>query len=148
MGTICWLGLRQLDIRFRCELLQQHDEILELTRDSFDLRKLLKVDPKEPKTFSTLTDLTGLFTDLPIGRSHNVVVNEELNYAVAVGAAPRNSSCGGGLIFIDMTDPTKPFSPGCAPQELVNHQAPPRQSKLTFSQWLRPRRPLHSLPRS
>lgn len=117
MGITFWLALRLLGIRFRCELLQQHDGSIELTLNSFDLRKLLKVDPKKPKTFSTLTDLTGLFTDLPIGRSHNVVVNEELNYAVAVGAAPRNSSCAGGLIFIDMTDPTKPFSPGCAPQE-------------------------------
>lgn len=28
----------------------------------FDLRKLLKVNPKRPVTFSTQTDLTGLFT--------------------------------------------------------------------------------------
>lgn len=28
----------------------------------FDLKKLLKVDPKKPKVFSTATDLTGLFT--------------------------------------------------------------------------------------
>ncbi|KAF2744808.1 hypothetical protein M011DRAFT_496066 [Sporormia fimetaria CBS 119925] len=89
----------------------------------FDLRKLLKVDPKKPVTFSTETDLTGLFTDLPIGRSHNVVTNEEKGYAVAVGAAPRNSSCAGGLIFIDMKDPSKPTSPGCAPQDGYVHDA-------------------------
>lgn len=89
----------------------------------FDMRKLLTVNPLRPKTFSTTTDLTGLFTDLPVGRSHNVVVNEELGYAVAVGAAPRNSSCAAGLIFIDMKDPSKPFSPGCAPQDGYVHDA-------------------------
>lgn len=60
---------------------------------------------------------------MPIGRSHNVVVNEEKNYAVAVGAQPRNSSCAAGLIFINMDDPTKPFSPGCAPQDGYVHDA-------------------------
>ncbi|KAF2105453.1 hypothetical protein BDV96DRAFT_509329 [Lophiotrema nucula] len=85
----------------------------------FDMKKLLKVDPKKPKVFSTTTDLT----DLPIGRSHNVVVNEEKGYAVAVGAAPRNSSCAGGLIFINMNNPAKPYSPGCAPQDGYVHDA-------------------------
>ena len=40
----------------------------------FDMKKLLDLDPRAPKNFSTSTDLTGLFTDLPRGRSHNVVV--------------------------------------------------------------------------
>ncbi|WPB01960.1 uncharacterized protein RHO25_006593 [Cercospora beticola] len=85
----------------------------------FDMRKLLKVDPKKPKTFSTLTDVT-VFNDpigLPTGRSHNVVVNEERNYAVAVGAAPRNTTCNSGLVFINMDNPTKPYMSGCAPQD-------------------------------
>ncbi|KAF2246784.1 hypothetical protein BU26DRAFT_53386 [Trematosphaeria pertusa] len=89
----------------------------------FDMRKLLKVDPRRPKVFSTETDLTSLFTDLPIGRSHNVVVNEEKGYAVAVGAQPRNSSCAAGLIFINMDNPAKPYSPGCAPQDGYVHDA-------------------------
>ncbi|KAK4500135.1 hypothetical protein PRZ48_008321 [Zasmidium cellare] len=89
----------------------------------FDMRKLLKVDPKKPKVFSTTSDLTGLFTDMPIGRSHNVVINEEKNYAVAVGSAPRNSSCAAGLIFINLDDPSKPYSPGCAPQDGYVHDA-------------------------
>ncbi|PSN71312.1 hypothetical protein BS50DRAFT_518295 [Corynespora cassiicola Philippines] len=90
----------------------------------FDMRKLLKIDPKSPKVFSTETDLTGLFKDyLQLGRSHNVVVNEERNYAVAVGAAPRNSTCGAGLIFINMDDPSKPYSPGCSPQDGYVHDA-------------------------
>ncbi|KJX93656.1 hypothetical protein TI39_contig4278g00004 [Zymoseptoria brevis] len=89
----------------------------------FDLRKLLTINPLQPKTFDPKTDLTGLFTDLPTGRSHNVVVNEELNYAVAVGAAPRTSACGGGLIFINLDDPSKPYSEGCAPQDGYVHDA-------------------------
>ncbi|PIA92844.1 hypothetical protein CB0940_04698 [Cercospora beticola] len=91
----------------------------------FDMRKLLKVDPKKPKTFSTLTDVT-VFNDpigLPTGRSHNVVVNEERNYAVAVGAAPRNTTCNSGLVFINMDNPTKPYMSGCAPQDGYVHDA-------------------------
>lgn len=40
----------------------------------FDMKKLLTIDPKSPKTFSTARDLAGFFNDLPSGRSHNVVV--------------------------------------------------------------------------
>lgn len=89
----------------------------------FDMNKLLTIDPATPVNFSTTADLTGLFTDLPVGRTHNVVVNEELNYAVSVGAAPRNSTCRAGLIFIDMTDPANPTSPGCAGQDGYVHDA-------------------------
>lgn len=89
----------------------------------FDMTKLLSIDPAQPRNFSTTTDLTGLFNDLPVGRSHNVVVNEELDYAVAVGAQPRNSTCRAGLIFIDLSDPSKPTSPGCAGQDGYVHDA-------------------------
>ncbi|KAF1975412.1 hypothetical protein BU23DRAFT_458349 [Bimuria novae-zelandiae CBS 107.79] len=90
----------------------------------FDLKKLLKIKPKTPKTFSTATDLTGLFSDyLEIGRSHNVVVNFENGNAFAVGAQPRNSTCAGGIIFIDMSNPAKPTSPGCASADGYVHDA-------------------------
>lgn len=90
----------------------------------FDLKKLLNVDPKKPKVFNTSTDLTGLFTDyLELGRSHNVVVNEEKGYALAVGARPNNSTCKAGLIFIDLKDPSKPKSPGCAGADGYVHDA-------------------------
>lgn len=85
--------------------------------------QLLSLDPASPTTFSTTTDLTGLFTGLPVGRSHNVVVNEELNYGVAVGAQPRNDSCAAGLIFFDLTDPSNPTTPGCAGQDGYVHDA-------------------------
>lgn len=89
----------------------------------FDMTKLLTLDPANPVNFSTTADLTGLFTDLPVGRTHNVVVNEELGYAVSVGAQPRNSTCRAGLIFIDLTDPSNPTSPGCAGQDGYVHDA-------------------------
>lgn len=89
----------------------------------FDMKKLLTINPTTPKTFDAVKDLTDHFNDLPTGRTHNVVVNEELNYAVAVGAQPRNSTCLAGLIFIDLTDPSDPTTPGCATQDGYVHDA-------------------------
>ncbi|KAH8827665.1 hypothetical protein DL96DRAFT_1599855 [Flagelloscypha sp. PMI_526] len=78
----------------------------------FDLNKVLDIDPASPVTFNPNTDLTGFYNELPIGRTHNVVVNEERDYVVSVGAQPRNSTQKSGLIFIDLADPTNPVSPG------------------------------------
>jgi choice-of-anchor B domain-containing protein len=89
----------------------------------FDMIKLLHIDPAAPVVFSNEEDLTGYFNELPVGRSHNVVVNEEKNYAIAVGSQPRNSSCAAGLVFIDLTDPTAPTSPGCASGDGYVHDA-------------------------
>ncbi|KAI7155268.1 hypothetical protein KC349_g7103 [Hortaea werneckii] len=89
----------------------------------FDMTKLLDIDPASPKNFSTTEDLTGFYDGLPRGRSHNLVVHEDKDYAVAVGAQPRNDSCGAGLIFIDMKDPSNPTSPGCAAQDGYVHDA-------------------------
>ncbi|PNS16945.1 hypothetical protein CAC42_4909 [Sphaceloma murrayae] len=96
----------------------------------FDMKKLLNLSPKNPKTFSQ-SDLTGWFGELPVGRTHNVVVNEELGYAIAAGSVSGNSTvrtrenlpCRGGLIFINMTDPTKPTTPGCAAADGYVHDA-------------------------
>ncbi|KAF8637048.1 hypothetical protein AX16_010903 [Volvariella volvacea WC 439] len=87
----------------------------------FDLRKLLKIRPGRPVTFDTSEAV--LFRGLPIGRTHNIVVNEERDYAVAVGAQPRNSTCAAGLIFIDLKNPNKPTSPGCASGDGYVHDA-------------------------
>lgn len=91
----------------------------------FDMSQLLDVDPASPKTFNNVVGdgLTGWFNELPTGRAHNTVVNEELNYAVAVGAAPRTSACASGLIFIDLADPSKPTTPGCAAGDGYVHDA-------------------------
>ena len=86
----------------------------------FDARKLLTVT--SPKTFSTSSDIS-LFNSLPSGRTHNVVVNEEKNYAVSVGAQPRTDKCASGLIFIDLTNPARPTTPGCAAQDGYVHDA-------------------------
>ncbi|KAI5778428.1 hypothetical protein EDC01DRAFT_674257 [Geopyxis carbonaria] len=90
----------------------------------FDLKKLLTIKPSEkPKTFDSISDLTGLFKDLPIGRTHNVVANNDFKYAVSVGAAPRTAPQAGGLIFIDLSDPTNPTSPGYQAQDGYVHDA-------------------------
>ncbi|CCX16302.1 hypothetical protein FPQ18DRAFT_316951 [Pyronema domesticum] len=89
----------------------------------FDLTKLLKIDPKSPVTFDPEKDVTGLYKNLPVGRTHNIVINQEKKYAVAVGAVPRNTGCAAGLIFIDLTDPSNPTSPGCAAQDGYVHDA-------------------------
>ncbi|KAJ0124584.1 hypothetical protein J7T55_005923 [Diaporthe amygdali] len=86
----------------------------------FDARKLLTVT--SPKTFSTSSDIS-LFNGLPTGRTHNVVSLEEKNFAVAVGAQPRTDKCKSGLIFIDLSNPASPTSPGCAPGDGYVHDA-------------------------
>ncbi|OSS50429.1 hypothetical protein B5807_04855 [Epicoccum nigrum] len=96
----------------------------------FDMKKLLSLDPASPHNF-TQQDLTGYWNELPVGRTHNIVVNQELNYAMAVGSVGGNETirvrgdlpCRGGLIFLNMTDPTHPFSPGCAAGDGYVHDA-------------------------
>jgi hypothetical protein len=73
--------------------------------------------------FDKLTDLTGHYNQLPIGRTHNVVVNEDTNFVYAVGAIPREDKCKGGLIFINMTDPANPTNTGCAAADGYVHDA-------------------------
>ncbi|KAK5072009.1 hypothetical protein LTS08_000891 [Lithohypha guttulata] len=96
----------------------------------FDMRKLLDLDPANPTNF-TQDDLTGYWNELPVGRTHNIVVNEELNYAIAAGSVGGNATirvrgdlpCRGGLIYLNMTDPTNPTSPGCAAGDGYVHDA-------------------------
>lgn len=78
----------------------------------FDMKKLLTINPASPKVFSNSADLTGHYKGLPSGRTHNVVTNPETNFIYAVGAAPRTDKCKSGIIFIDITDPSKPTTPG------------------------------------
>lgn len=78
----------------------------------FDMKKLLTVDPKNPVIFSNTGDLAGHYAGLPVGRTHNVVTNPDGNFIYAVGAVPRTDKCKSGIIFIDITDPAKPTSPG------------------------------------
>lgn len=52
-----------------------------------------------------------------------MVINEEKQYAIAVGAQPRTSACRSGLIFIDLKDPSKPSTLGCAAGDGYVHDA-------------------------
>lgn len=89
----------------------------------FDMNKLLDIDPADaPVLFDNNKDLTGHFnSSLPLGRSHNVVVNEEAEYGVAVGVQPRNQGCLGGLHFFSLEDPTNPVDLGCDGQDGYVH---------------------------
>lgn len=95
----------------------------------FDLRKLLEVRPwwnplsKATKTFDIKKDLTSWINDLPVGRSHNVVIAEDSDHVLAVGAQPRNDTCASGLIFYDMKDPSNPKRTGCASGDGYVHDA-------------------------
>jgi choice-of-anchor B domain-containing protein len=88
----------------------------------FDMKKLLDIDPATPKVF-TQDALTGHYDELPVGKTHNVVVNEEADFIYSVGAVPRFDECKSGLIFINMTDPANPKNEGCAPQAGYVHDA-------------------------
>jgi len=93
----------------------------------FDLKKILKLSPKNPYTFDIKKDVAWLNLTQGIpGRSHTVRSNEELNYAVALGCGGRpgrNDTCAGGPIFINTKNPEKPFVEGCAPQDGYTHDA-------------------------
>jgi choice-of-anchor B domain-containing protein len=90
----------------------------------FDLRKLEKIDPASPKTFSNEEDLDGWWNEsLPWGRSHNVVTNEERHYGVATGFQPRNGTLAAGLAFFDLTDPTNPVTLGGSGEDGYVHDA-------------------------
>ncbi|KAL5117866.1 hypothetical protein ACEQ8H_004184 [Pleosporales sp. CAS-2024a] len=89
----------------------------------FDMKKLLDIDPASPVTFSNEKDLVGHFKGLPVGRTHNVVTNPETNFIYSVGAMPRTSTCKSGIIFIDISDPSNPTSPGCASEDGYVHDA-------------------------
>lgn len=89
----------------------------------FDMKKLLTIDPAKPVTFSNTKDLAGHYKGLPVGRTHNVVTNPETNFIYSVGAVPRDDKCKSGIIFIDISDPANPTSPGCASQDGYVHDA-------------------------
>jgi choice-of-anchor B domain-containing protein len=93
----------------------------------FDWKKVLKLDPKNPKTFDIKKDIAWVnLTQGVAGRSHTVRANEEKNYVVALGCGGRpgrNDTCAGGPIFINTDDITKPYVEGCAPQDGYTHDA-------------------------
>lgn len=71
----------------------------------FDLKKLHALRKNPLSTQSKIFEATSHFTDLPVGRSHNVLSSPSSNTILAVGAQPRTDVCLGGFIFIDASDP-------------------------------------------
>jgi len=136
------LGARWREIRVVKDLLVVGSEAFAHGIQLFDLTKLLTLDPANPTTFSQddLASHWGVTSQgnasepwdkLPVGRTHNVVVNEELGYALAVGSVGgnvttrvrENMPCNGGLIFLDISDPSNMKSTGCAAADFYVHDA-------------------------
>ncbi|OJJ55616.1 hypothetical protein ASPSYDRAFT_158583 [Aspergillus sydowii CBS 593.65] len=86
----------------------------------FDLKKLTTTSASDPTEFSPSKDLTAWYNEF--GSSHNIVSHEETNMIYAVGTS-RNLTCAGGLWMVDVSDPAKPFSPGCANEDGYVHDA-------------------------
>jgi len=64
-----------------------------------------------------------LWKGLPVGRTHNIVVNWDRKYVVSVGAQPRNHTYRGGLIFLNVDDPANPIEVGNQPDDGYVHDA-------------------------
>jgi len=88
----------------------------------FDLRKLLTIKSK-PYKFDSVKDLTSLWKGLPVGRTHNIVIDHERKYAVAVGAQPRDHKYKSGLLFIDLKNPANPTLAGVQAEDGYVHDA-------------------------
>jgi choice-of-anchor B domain-containing protein len=139
------IGSNWREIRVVGDLLVVGSEAIKHGVQLFDMNKVLDLDPASPTTF-TQADLAGhwgvsnttesgeprdYWDYLPVGRTHNVVVNKELNYAVAVGSVGGNETirvrgdlpCRGGLIFLDISDPANVHSTGCAAGDGYVHDA-------------------------
>ncbi|WP_420603388.1 choice-of-anchor B family protein [Flagellimonas sp.] len=70
----------------------------------FDLKRLRNV-ANPPEAFTTDARYTGF------GNAHNVVINEEMGFAYAVGTA-RNDAFNGGVHFVNIQNPTSPNGVG------------------------------------
>jgi choice-of-anchor B domain-containing protein len=90
----------------------------------FDLTKLLRLSPANPRNFSTATDLTAWFSFGPGGKdsTHNIVANEEAEMIYAVGTN-RSERCAGGLWMVDVSDPSTPTDVGCVASDGYVHDA-------------------------
>ena len=73
----------------------------------FDLTRLLTIT--DPVEFTSDNVYTG------VSSVHNIVINEETGFAYAVGSrgSADESTCGGGLHMIDLSDPGNPVFAGC-----------------------------------
>ena len=84
---------------------------------SFDLTNLRSV-VNPPVTFSALST----FTSFGTGSSHNIVALEDDNAIVIVGAGG-TGGCSGGLILVDVSDPSNMNQTGCFSADGYTHDA-------------------------
>lgn len=140
VGDYAVIGSEAIKHGVQVSLLELMVAVRKLTAGQiFDMKKTLDLDPANPKNF-TQADLSSHWDELPVGRTHNIVVNEELNYAIACGSVGGNETirvrgdlpCRGGLIFLDMSDPNNVTSPGCAAGVFV----PQKCLKITSDHFL------------
>ncbi|KAF2129667.1 hypothetical protein P153DRAFT_316861 [Dothidotthia symphoricarpi CBS 119687] len=130
-GKLSYLGrLPQFSVPSQWREIRAHNDLMIIGSEAqghgiqmFDMKKLLTVDPAKPVTFSNTKDLAGHYAGLPVGRTHNVVTNPEGKFIYSVGAMPRTDKCKSGIIFIDISNPAKPTSPGCASADGYVHDA-------------------------
>ncbi|KAF2263298.1 hypothetical protein CC78DRAFT_554079 [Lojkania enalia] len=130
-GKLVYLGrLPQYSVPSSWREIRAHNDYMIIGSEAsghgiqiFDMKKLLDIDPANPVTFSNSRDLVGHYDKLPSGRTHNVVTNPEGNFIYSVGAQPRTDACKSGIIFIDITDPSKPTNAGCASADGYVHDA-------------------------
>ena len=89
----------------------------------FDLERLDPSHARHDKDGDGFYEPDALFAD--IGGAHNVVVNEETAraYAVGVEGATGSSTCNGGLLGVDIRDPTMPKWLGCLFDDAYVHDA-------------------------
>ncbi len=81
----------------------------------FDLKRLRNAS-------NTIIPFTADTTFTGFGSAHNIVINEESGYAYIVGAS-RNSTYGGGPIFINIQDPVNPVIEGGFAEGGYSHDA-------------------------
>ncbi len=82
----------------------------------FDLTQLRNV-VNAPVTFTETAHYDRIHS------SHNIVINEAVGYAYAVGASAGGETCGGGLHMINIQDPRRPTFAGCFADESTGRRS-------------------------
>lgn len=84
----------------------------------FDLTRLL--DVANPGPDNRFTE-DALYTDQmgSRGSTHNIVINEDTGFAYLVGC----STCAGGLLIVDISEPKNPVYAGCYSEDGYTHDA-------------------------
>jgi choice-of-anchor B domain-containing protein len=82
----------------------------------FDLRKLRSV-ANPPTTFSVDAHYDAF------GRAHNIVIDVDSGFAIAVGSNQGSQTCGAGLHLVDINSPLAPSFAGCFSADGYTHDA-------------------------